>query len=234
MVKGGNRLDDIKAAFGDRSNYSFKEKKYTGDFLRNKDGDLILDGKDPIKAINTDNYALAGLNINELKEFKKMSPEKKQQFILENKDIKRKYKTEYTKGHPIRTKTVLVLFLLAIFYVILAIVAAEIYNQSGNKMKDDTRNQNSYTYIITSMTVAITIVITLLLGAIADKYRLALFLLIFGIFGTATCGIGIQWLNNSDTLSEKYVKGRKIFMGVGIGFWILVFFSGIFTAFSKP
>ena len=83
------------------------------------------------------------------------------------------------------------------------------------------------------MTVAITIVITLLLGAIADKYRLALFLLIFGIFGTATCGIGIQWLNNSDTLSEKYVKGRKIFMGVGIGFWILVFFSGIFTAFSN-
>lgn len=233
MVKGGSRFDNIKAAFGDRSNYSFKEKKYTGDFLRNKDGDLILDGKDPIKAINTDNYEFAGLNINELKEFKKMSPEEKQQFILKNKDIKRKYKTEYTKGHPIRTKTVLVLFLLCIFYFILAIVAAEIYNQSGNKMKDDTMNQNSYTYIITSMTVAITIVITLLLGAIADKYRLALFLFIFGIFGIATCSIGIQWLNNSDTLSEEYVKGRKIFMGVGIGFWFLVILGGIFTAFSN-
>ena len=83
------------------------------------------------------------------------------------------------------------------------------------------------------MTVAITIVITLLLGAIADKYRLALFLFIFGIFGTATCSIGIQWLNNSDTLSEKYVKGRKVFMGLGIGFWILVFLGGIFTAVSN-
>ena len=149
-----------------------------------------------------------------------------------NPIMEEKYRTEFSKRQPIRTKTVVVLFLLAFFYVILAIVAAEIYNQSGNKMKDATMNQNSYTYIITSMTVAITIVITLLLGVIADQYRLGLFLWIFGIFGIATCSIGIQWLNNSDTLSEEYVKGRKVFMGVGIGFWIFVILGGIFTFVS--
>jgi len=213
MVKGGNRLDDFKKGVGKGAQYItddvFKKNKYDG-YELTKDGDIVMKDGKPLKKLNYKN--LVGPN-------------------LKDGELPARYNTY--KGEGIRFKTVLVLFLLAIFYVILAIVAAEIYNQSGNKMKDDTMNQNSYTYIITSMTVAITIVITLLLGAIADKYRLALFLLIFGIFGTATCGIGIQWLNNSDTLSEKYVKGRKIFMGVGIGFWILVFFSGIFTAFSN-
>ena len=152
MVKGGTKFDDFKKSVGKGAQYItddvFKKNKYDG-YVLTEDGDIVMKDGKPLKKLNYKN--LVGPN-------------------LKDGELPARYNTY--KGEGIRTKTVLVLFLLCIFYFILAIVAAEIYNQSGNKMKDDTMNQNSYTYIITSMTVAITIVITLLLGAIADKYRL--------------------------------------------------------------
>jgi hypothetical protein len=237
MVKGGNtRFDEFKEGVGNYANnaadgfrkgskYAFKEKKYTGDFLRDKKGELILNGKDPIREVDLNNYDISGLTPFAREKYDKLKTNlDRQKFILdEDRGAKRKYK-DY---NGVRVKTIVVLGLLALGYLMISALVADIYNNSGKKITEDETAQRAYAYVVSSMTASITIVITLTFAAMMKEYKLAWFLILFGIFGIATSAIGIHWINNDPDMSKTYSKDKWKFLIAAIVIWIFVIFAAL-------
>lgn len=235
MVRGGNAMSNYAKEFANKFDDS-KFRKDIRESTHNENGGIILENLKGYSKNNTPekNIELMLNPIGRLKNenlegydakvYKELKTQQEQQNYIDNLEKKGKgrYKTETKrlKANPIRGKTVLVLFLLAALYIILTWFVIGIYTKAGNKVTKEKLHQNSYTFVVSSMTIAITVVATLLLGFLADDKRLALFLFIFSLFGLTTSGIGIQWLKESDKLSKKYIKNGNIALGVSI------FFSG--------
>jgi hypothetical protein len=239
MVRGGNAMSDYAKEFANK----FDDSKFRKDIrepTHNENGGIILENLKGYSKNNTPEKNIElmlnpigrlkyeNLEDYDAKKYNELKTAKDKDNYLEGLEEKGRYKTETKrlKANPIRGKTVLVLFLLAALYIILTWFVISIYTKAGNKVTKEKLHQNSYTFVVSSMTIAITVVATLLLGFLADDKRLALFLFIFSLFGLTTSGIGIQWLKESDKLSKKYIKNGNIALGVSI------FFSGGFMLLS--
>jgi hypothetical protein len=224
MVRGGNdRFDEyVKGA---KDTFSKIDRKLTY-------GSKYSPGKDEYgsKEIDYSKYDLSGLEAKEwFQELRKLKNDGDEAKI-------KKAKFDYIKQNDVRIesaykgvrwKTIGVISVLSFIFIIVSILVADIYNNSSKKITEDETAQGAYTYVISSITAVLTVVVTLLIAAMATKYKLIMFMILFGIFGIVTSSIGIYWINNDPDMSKKYSKDRKNFLIFAIVVWIMVILAGL-------
>jgi hypothetical protein len=225
MVRGGNRLDDFKKSYMGKKLSRFDRKLTYGskyDTEPDKFGS---------KKIDYNKYDLSGLEAEE--RFQEL-----QKLKNPGDDAKiKKAKFDYIQSHPevrqsydyngVRWKTIGVISVLSFIFIIVSILVADIYNNSSKKITEDETAQGAYTYVISSITAVLTVVVTLLIAAMATKYKLIMFMILFGIFGIATSAIGIYWIENDPDMSKTYSKDKWNFLIAAIVIWIMVILAAL-------
>ena len=211
MVKGGSRFDDAKKRLSEFDSYLSSGSKY---------GPV---GKDGSKKINFDNYDLSGLSKEYKDRFNDGNAEVKFQMITDN-NLKRK---PYNYN-GVRYKTIGVITVLSVLSIIMSILVADIYNNSSKKITEDETAQGAYTYVISSITAVLAVLVTLIIS-LSKQYKLIMFMILFGIFGIVTSSIGLYWINNDPDMSKKYSKDKKNFLIFAIFIWIMVIIGGVIS-----